>query len=83
MARTRSNRLAQVVLLCIALGLIAAALVSYSGGAQTVWWGYSMWARRWILFIGVISIGILARILLRPNKANGRKDRNRDAARKV
>jgi hypothetical protein len=69
------------MLLCIALGLMAATLVSYSGDAQTGWWGYSMWSRRWILFIGVISIGILARILLRPNRANDRKDTNRDAAR--
>ena len=73
MTGTQRHRIGGVVLVCIAIGLFAAAFFSYTDHALTDWESYSPWARRWILFIGVVFVGIIARILYPRSKDSGRK----------
>ena len=83
MAGTRHKRIGALVLVFVGVGLLAAAFFAYTDGALTTWWSYSTWARRWIVFIGLVLIGILARIILRRDGHGGRNHANRDAAPKT
>jgi hypothetical protein len=83
MAGTQHKRIWALVLVCVGVGLLAAAFFAYTDDALTNWWSYSWWARRWIIFIGLVLIGILGRIVQRRDGHGGRDRANRDAARKT
>jgi threonine/homoserine/homoserine lactone efflux protein len=83
MAGTRHKRIGALVLVFVGVGLLAAAFFAYTDDALTNWWSYSSWTRRWILFIGLVLIGILARIILRRDGRGRRNHANRDAASKT
>ncbi len=83
MSGTQRKRIGALVLLCVGVGLLATAFFAYSDDALTNWWSYSRWTRRWILFIGLVLIGILGRIVQRRDRRGGRNHANRDPARKT
>jgi hypothetical protein len=82
MARTQRDRIA-MVLVCLALGLFAAAFLSYIYHWGTDWENYSYWARRWIFTTGLVLVGIIARIVLMRGKESTRKHSDHDATRKT
>jgi hypothetical protein len=83
MVGTRRDRIGAVVLVCIAVGFFVAALFSHIYHWKADWKDYSFWARRWIFTIGLISVGILARIVFARGKERSRKHAHRDATRKT
>jgi hypothetical protein len=83
MPRIQRNRIGTLVLVCIAVGLFAAAFLLYSDHARTDWWSYSFWARRWIMFTGAIIVGIVGRLMYPRHKRRGEKNTDHDAAQKT
>ena len=81
MAGTQRHRIGGVVLVCIAVGLFAAAFFSFTDHFVADWESYSRWSRRWIVFIGITLVGIAGRIVHLRNKEARRKHADRDAAR--
>ncbi len=83
MAAAQRKRSRALVLVCVGVGLLAAAFFAYTDDALTNWWSYSQWTRRWILFIGLVLIGILGRIVQRRRGQGDRNHANSGAARKT
>ena len=83
MAGTHRHRIGGLVLVCIAVGFFAAAFFSYTDHSVADWESYSSWSRRWIVFLGVILVGIAGRIVHLRNKEARRKNADRDAGRKT
>ena len=83
MAARQPKRIGVVVLLCIAVGLLAAALFAYTNSTGSDWWTYSRWARRWILLVGLVAVGILCGVIMRPKRDADRTHTNRDVTRKT
>jgi hypothetical protein len=83
MAGTQRKRIGALVLVCVGVGLLAAAFFAYTDDALTNWWSYSRWTGRWILFIGLVLIGILGRIVQRRDRQGDRNHASRGAARKT
>ena len=79
MAGTQRDRIGVVMLLCIAVGLFVAAFFSYIYHWGADWENYSFWARRWLFTIGLVSVGIIARILYTRSKENSQKHADLDA----
>ena len=82
MTQIRRIGIGTAVLLCIAVGLFLAAILPY------VYWGpgsenYSYWTRRWIFTVGLVFVGIIARIVLIRRKENSRKYADGNATRKT
>jgi threonine/homoserine/homoserine lactone efflux protein len=83
MVKTRRKRIGALLLVCVGVGLLAAAFFAYTDDGLTNWWSYSRWTRRWILFIGLVLIGILGRIVQRRHGQGDRNHANSGAARKT
>jgi hypothetical protein len=83
MAGTQRDRIGAVVLVCIAVGLLVASFFSYIYHWGADWKNYSFWARRWIVTVGLILVGIIARIVHARGKESSREHANRDAIRKT
>jgi hypothetical protein len=83
MTGTRHKRIGALVLVFVGIGLLAAAFFAYTDDALTNWWSYSSWTRRWILFSGLVVIGILGRIVQRRDGQGGRNHAKSGAARKT
>jgi uncharacterized membrane protein YbhN (UPF0104 family) len=82
MAVAQRRRISGILLVCIALALFGVALFSYAHDGRNDWWSYSLWARRWIMFTGVVLAGIACRILFSRDKTESRKHGS-DATRKT